>query len=125
MEVVNKYEVRMHLKDPDATFLQRFTVTRPSGGLIVSKKAVTQMGENYSKQPIGTGPFVFSESVPREKIVLLANKDYYEGAPKLKKVTFVPLADETTALMALESGELHISQIENVVFLPSIRTTKS
>ena len=67
MEVVNKYEVRMHLKDPDATFLQRFTVTRPSGGLIVSKKAVTQMGENYSKQPIGTGPFVFSESVPRRE----------------------------------------------------------
>ena len=35
----------------------------------------------------------------------------------MKKVTFVPLADETTALMALESGELHISQIENVRLL--------
>jgi len=36
----------------------------------------------------------------------------------LTKVTFVPVADETTALMALESGELHLSQIENVRLLP-------
>jgi len=117
VEVTGKYEIKIHLKDPDATFLHRFTVTRPSGGLIVSKKAVTQFGQNYATQPVGTGPFVFSEAVPREKIVLLPNKDYYEGTPKLKKVTFVPVADETTALMALESGEIHVSQIENVRLL--------
>jgi ABC-type transport system substrate-binding protein len=122
IEVLGKYEVKMHLKNPDATFLQRFTVTSPAEGIIVSKKAVTQLGENYSRQPIGTGPFIFSEAVPREKIVLLPNKDYYEGAPKLRKVTFVPIADETTALMALESGELHISLIENVRLLPQYQT---
>ena len=124
IEVLGKYEVRMHLKSPDATFLQRFTVTSPAEGIIASKKAVTQLGENYARQPIGTGPFIFSESVPREKVVLLANKDYYEGAPKLKKVTFVPLADETTALMALDSGELHISLIENVRLLPQYQSDK-
>ena len=115
--MTGKHEIKIHLKDPDATFLHRFTVTRPSGGFIVSKKAVSQLGQNYATQPVGTGPFIFSEAVPREKIVLLANKDYYEGPPKLKKVTFVPVADETTALMALESGEIHIAQIENVRLL--------
>ncbi len=115
--MTGKHEIKIHLKDPDAAFLHRFTVTRPSGGLIVSKKAVTQLGQNYGMQPIGTGPFVFSEAVPREKIVVVANKDYFEGAPKLRKVTFVPVADETTALMALESGEIHITQVENVRLL--------
>jgi len=117
VEVTGKHEIKIHLKDPDATFLHRFTVTRPSGGLIVSKKAVSQLGQNYGMQPVGTGPFIFSEAVPREKIVVVANKDYFEGPPKLKKVTFVPVADETTALMALESGEIHITQVENVRLL--------
>jgi peptide/nickel transport system substrate-binding protein len=117
VEILGKHEIKIHLKDPDATFLHRFTVTRPPGGFIVSKKAVTQLGPNYGTQPVGTGPFVFSESVPREKVVLADNKDYYEGPPRLKKITFVPVADETTALMALESGEVHISQFENVRLL--------
>ncbi len=118
VEVTGKHEIKIHLKYPDATLLHRFTVTRPSGGLIVSKKAVSQMGRNYATQPVGTGPFVFSEAVPREKVVLLANKEYFEGPPKLQKVTFVPVTDETTALMALETGEVHLSQIENVRLLP-------
>jgi peptide/nickel transport system substrate-binding protein len=118
VEVAGKYEVKIYLKDPDATFLQRLTVTRPSGGLMVCKKAVKQYGDNYPANPIGTGPFVFGEAVPREKIILTANKDYYEGAPKLSKVTFVPVADETTALMALESGDIHVTQVENLRLLP-------
>jgi peptide/nickel transport system substrate-binding protein len=117
VEVTGKYEVKMELKQPEATFLQNLTVTRPCSGLIVSKQAVTKLGNDHGSQPIGTGPFVFQEAVPREKIVLVANPDYYEGAPKLKRITFVPIADETTALMALESGDVHITQIENVRLL--------
>ena len=117
VEVLGKYEVKIHLKEPEATFLQNLTVTRPCSGLIVSKQAVTKLGDAHGSQPIGTGPFVFQEAVPREKIVLTANPNYYEGAPKLRKITFVPVADETTALMALESGDVHITQIENVRLL--------
>ena len=77
VEIDGPYIVNFYLKAPDATLLQRLTVTRPSGGLIVSKKAVTELGDKYASQPIGTGPFVFESHVPREKVVLVANKEYY------------------------------------------------
>ena len=57
VETDGPYIVNFYLKAPDATLLQRLTVTRPSGGLIVSKKAVTELGDKYASQPIGTGPF--------------------------------------------------------------------
>ncbi len=125
VETDGPYIVNFHLKAPDATLLQRLTVTRPSGGLIVCKKAVTELGDKYASQPVGTGPFVFESHVPREKIVLVANRDYYEGAPKLARVTFVPIADETTAAMALESGDIHVSQFENIELLESYKSHKS
>ena len=125
VETDGPYIVNFYLKAPDATLLQRLTVTRPSGGLIVSKKAVTELGDKYASQPIGTGPFVFESHVPREKVVLVANKEYYEGPPKLERVTFVPIADETTAAMALESGDIHISQFENIELLESYKKHKS
>ena len=125
VETDGPYIVNFYLKAPDATLLQRLTVTRPSGGLIVSKKAVTELGDKYASQPIGTGPFVFESHVPREKVVLVANKEYYEGPPKLERVTFVPIADETTAAMALESGDIHVSQFENIELLESYRKHKN
>jgi len=125
VEVDGPHGVKFYLKAPDATLLQRLTVTRPSGGLIVSKKAVTDLGDKYASQPVGTGPFVFESHVPREKIVLVANKDYYEGSPKLERVVFVPIGDETTAAMALESGDIHVSQFENIELLESYKNHKS
>jgi ABC-type transport system substrate-binding protein len=104
VEAVNKYTVRLNFAKPAPAWLRATAAYRP--GLIVSKKAVTQQGENFNLNPIGSGPFKLEEYFRGTRIVLTANDSYYSGAPKLRKVTFIPIPDETVAQLALESGKI-------------------
>lgn len=57
-----------------------------------------------SRKPVGTGPFVFKDWVPGEKIVLEANSNYFEGKPYLKRVVFRIIPDPTTMFLELKTG---------------------
>lgn len=65
-----------------------------------------------SMDPIGSGPFKFSEFKQGESITIVANPDYHEGAPKLDKVIFSIIPDEATAVQALVNGQIDV--LENV-----------
>jgi peptide/nickel transport system substrate-binding protein len=106
VEVVDDYTVRLILKEPSAPLL---TVTLPyRAGWIVNQKAVEKYGTEYGLNPIGTGPFMFEKYVPGTEVVLTANKDYYEGPPRLDKLVFKPISEETAAEIALEKGDIDI-----------------
>lgn len=40
---------------------------------------------NYDTMPICTGPYAVSEYVSEEKIELVANENYWDGAPEIKE----------------------------------------
>ena len=65
-----------------------------------AKEAAEEMGDNFSKKPIGTGPFMFAEYQPQQFVKLVANKQYFRGAPVLEEITYryVPAAPELAAL---------------------------
>jgi len=65
------------LKNPVAGFLGY--VANVNGGNMICKKAAEEMGENFSKKPIGTGPFMFAEYQPQQFVKLVANKQYFRG----------------------------------------------
>lgn len=69
---------------------------------------------NQSTAPIGTGPFIFKEYVPGQKVVLDANHDYYDDArePMIDTVEFRIMTDQNSILMALKSGDLDIAEID-------------
>ncbi len=57
-----------------------------------------------ARQPIGTGPFRFKEWVAGQKIVLEANKEYFEGRPYLDRYVFRLIPDTSTMYMELKAG---------------------
>ncbi len=66
-----------------------------------------------SKEPIGSGPFKFSDFKQGESITLVANPDYHEGgAPKIDKLIFSIIPDDATAVQALINGDIDV--YENV-----------
>ena len=73
---------------------------------IVPKKAVEADPKGFEKKPVGAGPYMVKEVVTGEKVVLEAFPDYYRGAAKIKTITYKNLPDVTTALVALEKGEI-------------------
>src|SRR5437588_389145 len=46
------------------------------------------MGETFGAQPVGTGPFKFVRWERGKEIVLEANEEYFDGAPRLSRLVF-------------------------------------
>ena len=56
--------------------------------------------------PIGTGPYKFSEYREGESLIMVKNKDYFLGEPSIETVIFRVLLDANAAVLALKTGEI-------------------
>jgi peptide/nickel transport system substrate-binding protein len=74
------------------------------GMAIVQRKNV-ESGQ-IATHPVGTGPFAFSSRKSGDSIMLKANPSYWGGAPKVSGVTFEFISEPSTALSALQAGEV-------------------
>jgi peptide/nickel transport system substrate-binding protein len=102
-EVLDPTHVKITLNYDFAPFLS--ILAHPVAS-IVSKTAVEKYGEGFTKNPVGTGPFTFKSWTLNKEVVLVANKEYFKGAPKLEKVVFKTIYEAEARKTALESGEL-------------------
>lgn len=74
-----------------------------SFGGIINEKADREV--NLATEPVGTGPYILTESVPGTRWVMERNPNYFkEGLPYLDKVTWNLLEDDFARVRALESG---------------------
>ncbi|HEY3247517.1 MAG TPA: ABC transporter substrate-binding protein [bacterium] len=105
VKVVDQYTVNVVTKTPVANlpyYLWQIYMIDP-----------TVYGE--SKSPItdkssGTGPFKFVEWVRDDHFTMVANKDYWGGAPQISRVTFRPIPEDSTRLSELLTGAVDIIQ---------------
>jgi peptide/nickel transport system substrate-binding protein len=104
VEALDKYTVKITLKNPVAGFLGY--VANVNGGNQICKKAAEEMGENFAKKPIGTGPFMFAEYQPQQFVKLVANKQYFRGAPVIEDITYRYIPADSSRDLAFQSGEL-------------------
>ena len=101
--VKDDFTVTLRLKELDANFL--LTLAR-QGSVIYPREAA----DTLKTAPLGTGPFVVSEWVRGDRIVLAKNKDYHvKGLPHLDRVTYRFIPDPNSALAALKSGDIDVS----------------
>ncbi|MBI2385358.1 MAG: ABC transporter substrate-binding protein [Elusimicrobia bacterium] len=114
VQIVAENTVNVITKYPDGLLLNRlagFMVMVPP------KYYGTQSEDALRENPVGSGPFVFRRWVKGERIVLGANRAYWErGSPKSDELVFrfLPLDKQVDALL---SGELDI-----LTNLPGTRT---
>jgi ABC-type dipeptide transport system, periplasmic component len=64
---------------------------------------------DLDKAPIGTGPYVVADFVEKTTIDLTANKNYWDGTPKIDTVQVKFVTDTDTMAMALQSGEVDVA----------------
>lgn len=102
----DKYTVKITLSSPIPSLLGM--VTNYHGGYILSKKAVTELGDDVKSRPVGTGPFAFEEYQSKRQVTLVANPDYFRGAPKIDKIVYRYLPDESSRELAFKNGELDL-----------------
>ena len=67
--------------------------------------------EEASINPIGTGPYVFTEYVLNSHSVLTARDDYWGGTPNFKSIKIRVLAEPSQRVNALETGLVDIAMV--------------
>ncbi|WP_028783688.1 ABC transporter substrate-binding protein [Thalassobacillus devorans] len=103
VEATGDYEVTFTLSEPNAPFLN--TLAMPPFG-IASPDAIKKHGEDYFKNPVGTGPFVFEEWKQDDSITLSKNEDYFGETAKVDKVIFRVIPDNGARFMELQAGSI-------------------
>jgi peptide/nickel transport system substrate-binding protein len=107
VEVVDTHTVRVTLRSSDPFFLALVAGNTESVGLMLSRRAFEERGADRMRlDPIGTGPFVFEEYVPRDRVVMRRNDDYWDGAPILDEVVIRFMPSSTARELALRTGEI-------------------
>ena len=53
--------------------------------------------------PVGTGPYRFKEMKSGEKIVLVANPDYFEGRPYVSRIVYRVIPSQATIFLELKA----------------------
>ena len=74
------------------------------GMAIVSRRNV-ESGQ-IATRPVGTGPFSFRAQKSGDSITLESNPKYWGGPPPITGVTFRFISEPSTALSALQAGEI-------------------
>lgn len=106
------------LKRADAPFLSNLAMNFCAA---VSPTAVKKFGEDYFKNPVGTGPFYMNEWRRDDKIVLEKNLNYWGTEPTLQRIIFKPIHDSSLRFLELEKGTVHGIDNVNPEFFNRIR----
>jgi len=107
VDAVDKYTLKITYKEHIPSVLGY--LVNIQGGNMVCKKAAEEMGADFAKHPIGTGPFMFKEYRPQQEVVLVANPDYFRGKPKIDRIEYKFISALASRDLAFEKGELDIS----------------
>jgi peptide/nickel transport system substrate-binding protein/oligopeptide transport system substrate-binding protein len=98
--------VRIELSRPDATFLHVMALNFAS---VVPREAVEAAGDDFGKNPVGTGAFSLAEWTIGQRLVFAKNETYWRnGIPYLDQITFEVGQEPIVALLRLQNGEVDV-----------------
>lgn len=112
-KVVDEFTVSFTFEKPFAPFL-RYLATENLG--IVSPQGVADRGDEFTVNPVGTGPFFITSYTLGTEYVLERNPDYnwapenanHKGPAYLEKLIFKIITEEATRVSALQGGDIQV-----------------
>ncbi len=105
VDVTDPYTVTIRLTKPNP-FFYAFALMPRFGGYMVSKKAVTELGDDFRRNPVGTGPFEFVSFDPKQKVVTKSNAAYWDGKPKIDRLEILYLPETASRTLAFVKGDV-------------------
>jgi peptide/nickel transport system substrate-binding protein len=101
IEAPDPATVIFRLKEPYASFTTN--LLRPTLGIVPANATA-----NFSRQPIGSGPFRFVSQSQDDEVVVERNPDYFRGAPQLSRIRFRVVPDAIVRALELRKGSADI-----------------
>lgn len=104
VKALDENTVQISLNRKQGPFLQNIAMPPFA---IASPTAIKKYGDKFLENPVGTGAFVFKEWKRNDQIVLEKNPNYWqEGLPKLDKLIYKSIPDNSARFTALQNGEI-------------------
>lgn len=109
-DVVDEFTARVNFKDPYPAFL---TLAANATLAPISPAAVQKLGDDFARQPVGTGPFKIKEFVPKSHVTLVRNPEYNWASPIFKRngpayldeIVWKIIPEVSTRMATLDTGE--------------------
>jgi ABC-type transport system substrate-binding protein len=122
IEKLDKYTVAINTKTVDSQFFYPLSLV-----VMASKcraEALKLDWKEYTTQPSGTGPFRFVRSVPRERMEMVPNKEYWDTAriAKFEKLVLLPMPEAATRTAALLSGQVNFVEAPSPDAIPRLKS---
>ncbi|MEW6113991.1 MAG: peptide-binding protein, partial [Thermodesulfobacteriota bacterium] len=100
---LDDHTVEVTYEEPYAPALGSWTTSILPAHLLAGKDITKSP---LKREPIGTGPYKFTEWKTGEKIVVDANNDYFEGRPYISRVLTRIIPDPATMFLELKAGRV-------------------
>ncbi len=127
VQPVSDYEVRFSLAEPFPPFLSYTVLGILPAHLLSDVPAVMLPTHSFStRRPVGTGRFMV-ESVSADRVVLLANPNYWGPKPYLDRLEFWFYGDEDDLLTDFTRGDIlafHPGELRSLAALSEMPTAQ-
>jgi 4-phytase/acid phosphatase/peptide/nickel transport system substrate-binding protein len=108
VQAPDELTVVYNLNDPSVNLPAIITV-QGVNFTIQSPTAWKTKGDDYNRNPVGTGPYILKSWTAGDRMVLEKNPDYWnKGHPYLDRIILKPLPDAQSRFASLQSGEADI-----------------
>jgi peptide/nickel transport system substrate-binding protein len=108
VQAPDELTVVYNLNDPAVNQPALLTIQN-SNNVIQSPTAWKTKGDDYNRNPVGTGPYILKSWTAGDRMVLEKNPDYWnKGHPYLDRIILKPLPDAQSRFASLQSGEADI-----------------
>ncbi|MGB1071455.1 MAG: ABC transporter substrate-binding protein, partial [Planctomycetota bacterium] len=85
IEVMGDHSLRITLIESSPPFINKLAMVNTAA---VPREVIEEIGDKFSRNPVGSGPFTLTEWKEGVSLKLTANQDYFEGAPKLAGIHY-------------------------------------
>ena len=114
VRVIDKHTLEVKYKKPYFKALEIWMMGILPKHILKDEKNL--MSSKFNTHPIGTGAYKLIKLEHSKNIILGANDLYFEGRPKIDKISFHVIADPMTRFLMLKSGELDVGSIDPMQF---------
>lgn len=106
VETPDDKTVVITLKESVGPFLRNISLLQ-----IAPSEAITAAADQYGAAVLlpGTGPFSVESFQPGQSLVLVANPDYWDGAPKIDGIRFTNIPELSGRITALLNDEIDVT----------------
>lgn len=123
IDIAGPLQVKLTLKAADVVLPAVFS---DRAGMMVSPKAVKELGNDHDRKPVGAGPWKFVKWEDNQRVVVTRNEQYWKsGEPYADGIEISVITDQATALRSVTAGQNDMVYALSARYKPLIEKAKN